>query len=82
MQEDARQRFQGLCLQSTEGSRWMNLHFDALPPAVRERLRESPFNLCPACVADIAYGTGMSGSAKERMMKAIDIMEEQVSAGN
>lgn len=81
MQEDARQRFQGKCLQSKEGRIFMDI-YDECPSEVKNRLMNSPYNLCVACVRDIAYGTGMSGSPKERMMKAIDIMEEQVSAGN
>jgi hypothetical protein len=29
---------------------WMKNYFDTLPPPVRRRLRDSPFNLCPACL--------------------------------
>ena len=37
------------CLTSDEGHVWIHC-YDKLPPAVRRRLAESPFNLCPACV--------------------------------
>ena len=37
------------CLTADEGHVWMP-DFDTLPPAVRRRLAESPFNLCAACV--------------------------------
>jgi len=46
---EASDRFQGLCLQSSKGQFYMK-NFDRLPPEIRERLRESPFNLCTACV--------------------------------
>lgn len=43
------QRFQGLCLMQEEG--WMHMDaYDDLPPDIRQRLRDSPFNLCAACV--------------------------------
>ncbi len=38
------------CWISTEGHMWMVGFFDKLPAAVRQRLRASPFNLCPACL--------------------------------
>ena len=37
------------CLTADEGHVWMHCH-DRLPSAVRRRLAESRFNLCPACV--------------------------------
>lgn len=38
------------CLIASEGHLWMRGYFDRLPPAVRHRLAESPFNICAACM--------------------------------
>jgi hypothetical protein len=35
---------------NTEGHIWMEGYFDTLPLRVRQRLRSSPFNVCPACL--------------------------------
>lgn len=51
-------KFQGLCLQSNEGWQHMNM-FDRMPPSLRRRLAYSPFNLCPACVRDVALGSAI-----------------------
>ena len=42
------------CLISSEGHLWMRGYFDRLPPAVRRRLAESRFNICPACMEEEA----------------------------
>ena len=42
--------------------------YDALPAAVRERLRNSPFNLCAACV----------GEGRSDYMKTIEKMEKDL----
>jgi hypothetical protein len=42
------------CLIASAGHLWMRHYFDRLPPAVRGRLRESPFNICPACMDEEA----------------------------
>lgn len=79
MEEDKRQRFQGNCLQSMEGSKFMK-YYDNYPPEVKSRLRESPYNLCVACVDDLAWESGMRGSQKECMIKAIEMMEDMIRA--
>jgi hypothetical protein len=38
------------CLIASEGHLWMRGYFDRLPSAVRRRLAESSFNICPACM--------------------------------
>ena len=38
------------CTTFDEGSRWIH-GLDELPPAVRRRLANSRFNICPTCVA-------------------------------
>lgn len=50
---EASDRFQGLCLMAMEGSQFMSIH-DRFPPEVRVRASLSPFNLCAACLYDIA----------------------------
>jgi hypothetical protein len=37
------------CLVADEGHLWIH-YLDDLHPAVRQRLAESPFNICPACL--------------------------------
>jgi hypothetical protein len=37
------------CLINDEGHVWISWH-DRLPPPVRQRLAESVFNICPACM--------------------------------
>jgi hypothetical protein len=42
------------CLIASEGHLWMRDYFDRFPSAVRRRLAESPFNICPACMSEEA----------------------------
>ena len=42
------------CLIASEGHLWMRGYFDRLPRMVRQRLAESAFNICPACMAEEA----------------------------
>jgi hypothetical protein len=37
------------CLTADEGHVWMH-YFDALPPVVRRRMAQGPFNVCAACL--------------------------------
>jgi hypothetical protein len=67
------QRFQGLCFVSTEGWEHMDL-FDQFPPEIRQRLRDSPFNLCAACVADAGLADGGNFDA-DLLMQAIENIE-------
>jgi len=46
------------CLTADEGHRWIHV-YDRLPPPVRKRLAESPFNLCTACVDIEAYNVAV-----------------------
>jgi hypothetical protein len=47
--------------------------FDEFPPDIRQRLCNSPFNLCAACV----YNDGLSDS-EESLLRAIETMEDTV----
>ena len=42
------------CLIASEGHQWMRGYFDKLPRLVRKRLRESPHNICSACLTEQA----------------------------
>ena len=42
------------CLIAAEGHLWMRGYFDQLPRMVRQRLAESAFNICPACMDEEA----------------------------
>lgn len=41
---------QDICLENDRASNYMTTVYDWLQPHVRQRLRESPFNICSACV--------------------------------
>ena len=43
------------CLIASEGHLWMQGYFDRFPAAVRRRLAESAFNICPACMDEEAH---------------------------
>jgi hypothetical protein len=53
-QMEASERFQGLCLIAMEGSKTI-IKYDYQSPQVRAMIRNSSFNLCAACVQDMAY---------------------------
>jgi hypothetical protein len=38
------------CWIATHGWEWMEDYYDTLPATARRRLRDSPYNLCPACL--------------------------------
>jgi hypothetical protein len=42
------------CLIASAGHIWMEVYFDRLPKLVRQRLAESHFNICPACMDEEA----------------------------
>lgn len=70
------------CWIATEGSMWMNGYFDSLPARVRQRLRASPFNLCPACLVTEflpQIRTKHRGySYEQQLLAAIEIMEAKI----
>jgi hypothetical protein len=73
---------QTFCLIATGGHLWMRGYFDDLPPAVRRRLREAPFNICPACLQTEVLPKVRSQhpeySRERALMAAIEVMEKQV----
>ena len=76
---DTDQENQTRCVLSTHGSIWMKGYFDTLPLAVRRRLSESPFNLCPACLqTEFLPKVQFQHSREKALMAAIEVMEAEV----
>jgi hypothetical protein len=70
------------CWTATNGHIWMKGYFDTLPAAVRQRLRQSPFNLCPAClVAFFLPEVPFQHPREKALFKAIEVMEAEVRKG-
>ena len=71
------------CLTADEGHVWMHT-YDELPPSVRRRLAESPFNLCPACVAietnNVAADRGLQRPTLRIYFDVIRAIERQLDA--
>lgn len=79
---------QSICLMAIDGWEFMESAFDELPHAVRIRLRNSPYNLCTACVIDYArkdYALGEGNWYSDIPIKhyftAIDLFEQQIREG-
>ena len=84
--EDGRDndQFKGMCLEKKErGSDYIHC-YDDLPPLVRKRLRDSPFNLCPACIQLKILGVkpnGFSGYTQgppKEPFQAIQEFEQEI----
>jgi hypothetical protein len=73
---------QTYCLIATGGHLWMRGFFDALPVAVRQRLRSSPFNICAAClvteVLPMVRRKHPNWTHEKLLFAAIEMMEAQV----
>ncbi len=73
------------CWTADEGHVWLHV-FDTLPPPVRQRLRSSPFNLCPACLVcffEPQVRKKQPGLSRERaLLAAIELMEAEVRREN
>jgi hypothetical protein len=69
------------CLTNDEGHVWIG-SYDELPSAVRQRLRESPFNLCAACleayVLSEVYRRHPNYPRQKALFAAIELMEAEV----
>ena len=76
---------QGRCLQNAKDPSFMRL-YDTFDPATRKRLRESAYDLCCACVQDIAVEINRDRRLhlEPRIFhcEAIDQMECQIRAGD
>jgi hypothetical protein len=67
------------CLTNDEGHVWMH-YFDPLPPAVRRRLAESRFNICPACMHIEAYNVQTKPTVAT-YFAVIEAIERKLSEG-
>lgn len=78
---EASDKFQGLCLQSMEGWQLMG-DYDQMPRQIRERLSNSAFNICPACVYVIARDMAAQNHCNtpnfHHYSSAIDSMENML----
>jgi hypothetical protein len=69
------------CLTADEGHVWIHV-YDTLPASVRRRLRDSPFNVCAACL--VAYvlpevkSKHPNWSREKLLIAGIESMEVQV----
>jgi hypothetical protein len=74
-------KIQVKCLIGDEGHVWIK-NYDALPPAARQRLRESPFNLCAACLVMFVLPEVKrkhpSYTHNKALFAAIEMMEAEV----
>jgi len=75
-----RTKFQGRCFVRADGYRYMTTYFDVMPPSVRERARNSPFNLCAACISDESNRFNHLPDREHRLLAAIISMEDQIRA--
>jgi hypothetical protein len=73
---------QTYCLHATGGHLWMKDYFDVLPRVVRQRLRNSPFNLCAWCleieVLPEVRRQHPNWSREKLLLAAVEMMEVQV----
>jgi hypothetical protein len=66
------------CLTNSEGSEWIH-YLDDLPSAVRRRLRESAYNVCPACLSIATHeATHQSTPAVADYLRVLDAIEQQL----
>jgi hypothetical protein len=69
------------CRISNEGHRWMVGWYDELPPRIRQRLRQSKYNLCAACLVTIylrKVPKPQRGLSREQaLFAAIEIYERE-----
>lgn len=77
--DDTRPLFQGLCLQSSEGRMYMGT-YDGMPPEARKRAAYSSYNLCAACIFDVAknLNNGIMTNESKFLCAAISAMERTI----
>jgi hypothetical protein len=66
------------CLLASEGHLWMKDYFDRLPAAVRRRLAESNFNICPACMSEEACRTARGRPTVSTYIALIETIEKKL----
>jgi hypothetical protein len=69
------------CWTGDDGHIWIHT-YDTLPARVRQRLRSSPFNLCPACLESFflpeVHARHRGLSPEQALFVAIEVMESEV----
>jgi hypothetical protein len=80
---DADEINQTKCWIATGGHIWMRGYFDTLPLSVRRRLRDSPFNLCAACLVTefLPLTRRRHHSRTQALLAAVEVMEQEVRRG-
>jgi len=72
------------CWIATDGHLWMPV-YDTLSLPVRQRLRSSPFNLCPACLVTKFLPKlrrqHLKAPREKLLFAAIEVMEREVRKG-
>ncbi len=73
---------QTFCLIATGGHLWMRGYFDNLAVPVRQRLRQSPYNICPAClvleVLPTVRRAHPNWPREKQLLAAVAAMESEV----
>lgn len=69
-----REKYQGICFESSEGWKHMR-EYDSLPSYMRKLLRESPYNICPACL-------NMCGGGYYAYLKLTGLIKRNEVSGN
>jgi hypothetical protein len=73
------------CLNTNPGWRWMRSYFDRLPAVVRQRLSDSRFNICAACMTieamRIASERGVRLSVKI-YIETIEAIEKEMESSS
>jgi hypothetical protein len=84
-QRAGREDRQVKCLIASGGHMWMCSYFDCLPAAVRRRLRDSRFNICPACMTEeaqaVAAGHHLKRPTVSIYLATIAAIERKLQGG-
>jgi hypothetical protein len=72
------------CLTLDAGHVWIH-YYDKLPPRVRQRMANSAFNLCPACMDieahNVAAARGFSRPTISIYLSVIEAIERELQQG-
>jgi hypothetical protein len=83
--DDPHDEMQVYCLVGDQGHLWIG-HYDTMPPAVRQRWRNSPFNVCAACAKAFVLSEVRAQfpklSHEQALLKALEIMEVKIRKGD
>jgi hypothetical protein len=69
------------CLIASEGWQWMRTYYDRLPAAARQRLAQSGFNICPACMDEEAHRRAAIPSVKV-YIETIEAIERELDSAD